>query len=138
MTGAPVTQVEPLTTPTTRPPTRRRAAATVALTPVVFLLAASAGGGWSPAPVPWLVVVAVTAVVGAATLSTYLPGRGEGVRGALGCAPCAAMPAMTVAAAIALVASAPHTLGIALVALAVTLAGLARRRSDAGQACPTA
>lgn len=143
VTGTVPRQVEHLSPPTTRRPDRRhpdrrRVAATVALAPVVFLLAASAGGGWSAAPVPWLVAVAATAVVGAATLATYVPGRGERARDALGCAPCAAMPAMTVVAAVALVASAPHTLGIALVALAVAASGLARRRSEAGQACPTA
>ncbi|GEN81385.1 hypothetical protein AFE02nite_31190 [Actinotalea fermentans] len=81
--------------------------------------------------------MALTSVVGASTVSTYVPTRGGRARDALGCAPCAAMPALTVLAAVALVASAPHTLGPALVALAVAAAGLARRRSTVGQACPT-
>jgi len=81
--------------------------------------------------------VTPASVIGASTVSTYVPVRGERARDSLGCAPCAAMPALTVVAAVALVASAPHTLGPALVALGVAAAGLARRRSTVGQACPT-
>lgn len=137
MTDVVATPTGHVTSPPTRRRDRRRLVATAVLAPVVFLLAASAGGGWSPAPGAWLVAVVMTSVVGAATVSTYVPTRGERARDALGCAPCAAMPALTVVAAVALVASAPHTLGPALVALAVAAAGLARRRSSAGQACPT-
>ncbi len=127
--------IAPLTTPDAVD--RRRPIAATALAPVLFVVVASAAGGWTAAPVGWVVAVALTAVVGAAVLSTYLPRRGQRVSAAVGCAPCAAMPAMSVAGAVALAASAPHSVPLAVLALALVSAGLARRLGTAGDACPT-
>lgn len=138
MTAPALGQPERFSTPSpVRAPDRRRAAAAVLLAPVVFVVAVSAGGGWAHAPLPWLALVAAAATVGAATLSTYVPRRGERAHDAVGCAPCATFPAMTVAGVVALVASTPHAPGIALVAAMLAVAGFARRRSAAGQSCPT-
>lgn len=124
-----------LTTPTRVD--RRRPLVAAGLAPLVFVVIASAAGGWSGAPLGWVVAVALTAAVGAAVLSTYLPRRGQRMGDAVGCAPCAVMPAMTVAGAGALVASAPHDLPMAVIALVLVTAGLVRRLSSAGDACPT-
>ena len=55
---------------------RRRVAVTVVLAPLTWLGLTSAGGGLTYAPLFWLVVVGVASVLGAASLSTYVPGPG--------------------------------------------------------------
>ena len=116
---------------------RRRVAAVVAA-PVLFVVLSTTGGGWAPPP-PWLwiALVAVTAGVGATTLANYVPRAGERLSDAVGCAPCAAMPAMSVVGAALLLAMDPNRAPMALAALGVVVVGLLQRRSSAGAACPT-
>lgn len=116
---------------------RRRVAAVVAAA-VLFAVLSTTGGGWTPTPPAlWIALVAVTAGVGATTLTSYVPRAGERLSDAVGCAPCAAMPAMTVVGAALLLAMDPHRAPMALAALAVVVVGLLQRRSSATAACPT-
>ncbi|GAA4288077.1 hypothetical protein [Georgenia daeguensis] len=135
---APITQGPPATTPLLRASRwpRRRTIATAVLAPVLFTVLVSAGGGWVPLLAPaWTVLVALTSVVGAATLSTYLPLPGQGLRPNVGCTPCAAMSAMTVLGAAWFLGSAPHQPTMAAVALAAVSFGLVQRLTGAGASC---
>ncbi len=119
----------------TRSP-RRRILAAVLLAPALFVGLVTAGGGWPPTPaVAWTALVALTAAGGAATLATYLPAPGAGWRLELGCAPCAAVSALSVLAAAFLLQSAPHQWSMALTATVVVGLGLARRLPSAGATC---
>lgn len=71
----------------------------------------------------------------AAALATYVPLRGW--RPDLGCWPCAAMPAMTVLAAVWFLGTAPHQLSMAVLARTVVALGLVQRLTGAAAACPT-
>jgi hypothetical protein len=104
----------------------RRKVAVVLLTPALAVVFLAAAGLRVPAVSSlWLVLVAVSAVLGAAVLATYVPHRG--LRPEVGCTPCAAMSAMTVVGAVmALRAYGPALTGPAL-AVAVTLFGLTQR-----------
>ncbi|PFG38990.1 hypothetical protein ATJ97_1484 [Georgenia soli] len=116
----------------------RRAAATTVLAPPLFAALVATGGGWTPLSAPlWTALVALTSVVGAATLSTYLPLRGQGRRPNAGCTPCAAMSAVTVLGAAWLLGSAPLQPTMAAVALAAVTFGLVQRVTGAGTACAT-
>lgn len=115
---------------------RRRLVVGAALVPGVFWLLVQAGGGWTPAATPgWVALLAVVAVVGALTLASYVPARGEVWRDTLGCSPCAVVSGGTVLAAAFLVAQAPHQVGMVLPALAVVLFGLVQRTSSTRDAC---
>lgn len=116
-------------------PGRRLVAATVAA-PVLFLVTASAGGGWSGAQGAWVLLIGLTAVVGAAILATYVPLAGQSLRDAVGCSPCAAMSALAVGGAIFLVATRPHDVAMAALGLAVLGLALVRRQDTSDQACP--
>lgn len=117
---------------------RRRVAVATLLAPVLFAGLLVVGGGWPPAPAPaWVALVALAATGGAATFSTYLAAPGAGWRVDLGCAPCAAMPALSVLAALWLLSAAPHQWSMALAAAAVVGLGLAVRLVQAGTSCAT-
>ena len=115
---------------------RRRLVVGASLAPGVLWLLVQAGGGWSPAVTPgWVALLAVVAVVGALTLATYVPARGEVWRDTLGCSPCAVVSGGTVLAAVFLVGQAPHQVGMVLPALAVVLFGLVQRTSSTRDVC---
>jgi hypothetical protein len=114
----------------------RRVVATLILAPALLALLTQAGGGWTDAATPlWLGLLGATAVVGALTLATYVPSRGESWRDTLGCSPCAVVSGGTVLAAAFLVGQAPHQVGMALPALAVVLFGLVQRTSSTRDVC---
>lgn len=116
----------------------RRLVAAVVAAPVLFVVLVTTGGGWAPQPpATWTVLVAAAAAVGASTLSSYVPRAGERLGDAVGCAPCAAMPALSVVGAALLLAMSPHQAPMALAALAVVVIALLQRRSSVGAACPT-
>lgn len=118
-------------------PTRRLVVAALLTVPLGAVIA-DAGGGWAPTTLPlWSGLVGLTAALGAATLSTYVPLPGGTWRLDLGCAPCAAMAGLTVLAATWLLALGPHQASMALVAVIVTAAGLGQRLTDSGGACST-
>lgn len=117
--------------------TRRVAAATV-LTLPLWTVMADAGGGWAPGSLPgWSAVVALTALLGASTLATYVPLPGRAWRLDLRCAPCAAMAGLSVLAATWLLALGPHQASMAAVAAVTTASGLAQRLTSDGDACST-
>ncbi|MEU4360379.1 hypothetical protein [Promicromonospora sp. NPDC023987] len=117
---------------------RRRIATATLLAPALFAGLVAVGGGWPPAPAPvWVTLVALTAAGSAATLSTFLAASGAGWRVDLGCAPCAAMPALSVLAASWLLSTAPHQWSMALTAAVVVGLGLAIRLVQAGASCST-
>ncbi|WP_143426827.1 hypothetical protein [Georgenia soli] len=117
---------------------RRRTVATAALTPVLLAALVTTGGGWMPTEAPlWTALVALTALISAATLATYLPLRGQGWRPDLGCSPCAAMSAGSVLAAAWLLGSAPLQPAMAVVALAAVAFGLVQRLTGAATTCST-
>ncbi|KAE8764956.1 hypothetical protein [Georgenia thermotolerans] len=67
------------------------------------------------------------AVLAAATLATYVPRQGTGLRPDLGCSPCAAMAAATVLAAGWLVQAGPHQVSMAALAAVTAGFGLSQR-----------
>jgi len=115
---------------------RRRTVATAVLAPTLFVALVSTGGGWMPTVTPlWTALVALTALVSAATLATYVPLPGQGWRPDVGCSPCAAMSAGSVLAAAWLLGSAPLQPAMAVVALAAVTFGLVQRLSGAATSC---
>ena len=117
-------------TPTDGDPGWRRLGATIVLAPVLFGLLVQTGGGWADASPSWLVPVAVTAVLGALTLASYVPTPGMSWRDTLGCSPCAIVSAGTTVAAAFMLGLAPHQISTALPAVAVVLFGLVQRTSS--------
>jgi hypothetical protein len=94
------------------------------------------GGGFGSARGPaWYVVVGAVALVGGAVLADVVPRTGQTFRDAVGCAPCAAMPALTTVGAGLLIASAPGSASMALAALAIVVFGLVQRRTAPVVAC---
>ncbi len=116
--------------------TPRRLLVGVVVAPSIVLLTVPAAGGWSGAPGAWIAVVALMAVLGAATLATYVPAPGQRFRDAVGCSPCAAMSALAIGAAVLLVTMRPHDVAMAVLGLAVAGVALGRRRLDAAETCP--
>lgn len=104
--------------------------------PALFLLLLGAGGGWAPTEPVWTALVGGAALVGATTLASYVPLRGEGVRSTLGCSPCAAASALTVLGAAFVLGSGPHQASMAVVALGLVAFGLYQRRTGTGTSCP--
>ena len=99
---------------------------------------ADAGGGWAPATQPaWSGLVALTALLGAATLATYVPAASSSWRADLRCAPCAAMSGLSVLAAVWLLALGPHDAWMAAVATLAVTAGLVQRLASVDDACRT-
>ena len=83
------------------------------LTLPLWTVMADAGGGWAPGSLPgWSAVVALTALLGASTLATYVPLPGRAWRLDLRCAPCAAMAGLSVLAATWLLALGPATVNL--------------------------
>lgn len=123
-------------TRTRRGPDTRRLVAGLGAAPLLFLLYVALGGG-AGGGAAWLAVVGLVAVAGAAVLADFVPRAGQGVRDAVGCAPCAAMPAMTTVGAGLLIASVPGSASMALAALAIVVFGLVQRRSSPVVACAT-
>lgn len=139
-----------MTTPDVSPVTRapatprayrgrgRRLVAAAVVAPVLLVVLTDAGGGWALSSAPlWTALVGVAALLGAATLASYLPLEGQGWRDALGCSPCAAVSAVSVLGAAFLLASSPHQASMALVAAGATAFGLFQRLRGAGTSCPT-
>ena len=126
----------PLTTGGRGPAPGRPGVAPTVAAPVLFLAPAAAGGGWSGAQGAWVVLIGLTAVVGATILATYVPLAGQSLRDAVGCSPCAAMSALAVGGAAYLVATRPHDVAMAALGLAVVGLALVRRQDTSDQACP--
>ncbi|WP_225752773.1 hypothetical protein [Actinotalea sp. Marseille-Q4924] len=125
----------PLSTPR-RGPDVRRLLAGLGLAPLLFVIYLGLGGGPGAGPA-WIAVVGVVAVAGAAVLSDVVPRAGQTVRDAVGCGPCAAMPALTTVGAGLLVASVPGSTSMALAALAIVVFGVVQRRTAPVVACST-
>lgn len=105
---------------------------------LLLLAYLAVGGGSGSAPGhAWYVVVGAAALVGGAVLADFVPRTGQSLRDAVGCAPCAAMPALTVVGAGLLLASAPGSASMALAALAIVVFGLVQRRTSPVVACST-
>lgn len=111
----------------------RRLVATLVASPVLLVLLSAIGGGWSPGAAPvWTVLVAVTAVVTAATLASYVPLRGAGWRPDTGCTQCARVAGFSVPAAGFMLGMSPHDLPFAALALGVAGFGLVQRLTGGG------
>ncbi|MBC7290631.1 MAG: hypothetical protein H5T83_04740 [Actinotalea sp.] len=104
--------------------------------PVLLLVYVTLGGGVGGGAA-WLAAVGLVAAAGAVVLADFVPRAGQSVRDAVGCAPCAAMPAMTTVGAGLLIASSPGSASMALAALAIVVFGLVQRRSSPVVACST-
>lgn len=123
----------PVTTPTRSARSRQVAAAAVA-TPLLFWALTLAGG--STGSGPWTALVALTAVLGAATVASYVPAPGAGWTPAWGCSSCAVIAAVTVPVSALLLGSEPGQTPTASLALMVAAFGLAQRLRDP-RTCPT-
>lgn len=116
-------------------PLRRRLVVAV-LSPTVFIVLVASAGGWAPATSPaWTALVALTALVSASTLATYLPLRGSGQRLDLGCTPCAAVAAVSVLASLFVLSSEPHDVPTAVLAVGISAFGLLQRLKNPAT-CP--
>jgi hypothetical protein len=114
----------------------RRLVVVAALMPVLIASLLAAGRGSNPATGPvWIALVALAAVICAATVATYVPLPGTGFRLEVGCTPCAAGAALSVLACFVVVASAPPGPLSALFAVGIASFGL-RQRLTAPSACP--
>ena len=133
--AAPLRRPNPLAAVVTslRPP--RRLAALTVLVPTVAVWMVGIGGGWGNAPLGWLAVVLVAAVVGAAVLATYLSVRG--LRLNVGCTPCAVVSFLSLVCASGMLVRSPHALYPALAALGFVSLGLTQRVRGAGESCAT-
>jgi len=116
-------------------PLRRRLAVAV-LSPTVFVVLVASSGGWALATSPgWTALVALVALVSAATLATYLPRGGAGPRLDLGCTPCAAVAALSVLASLFVLSSEPHDVPTAVLAVGISAFGLMQRLNNPAT-CP--
>ena len=112
-------------------PARRLVTAAVAAPLLVTLLVATSGG-WGPAAAPgWIVLVALTALVVATTVATYVPLPGTGRRLEVGCLPCAVVAPLSVMVSVGLIGSAARDVPSAVLALGVAAFGLRQRLTDA-------
>ena len=102
---------------------------------MLFAVLIGAGGGWVPSEQLWTVGVAATALLGAATLASYVPLPGERLRSVLGCSACDAVPALTVVGSALLLGSGPHQASIALLAVGLVAFGLHQRTVGARASC---
>jgi hypothetical protein len=116
--------------------TRRRVAVAAVLAPLAWFGLTSAGGGLTYAPLLWLVVVGVASVLGAASLSTYVPGPGAGRAPVWGCGPCAVVATASLPFAAVMLHANPWQMSSAVLAALVTGIGLVQRLRDP-KACPT-
>lgn len=113
----------------------RQVAVTVVVAPLLFWALTLAGGGTGAAA--WTTLVALTAVLGAATVASYVPAPGSGWAPAWGCSSCAVIAAVTVPASALVLSSGPGQTPTASLALMVAAFGLAQRLRDP-RTCPTA
>lgn len=105
------------------------------LTPVLAgVLLAASGVSLSDVSVLWLLLTTMAATLSAAVLATYVPHRG--LRPDLGCTPCAAVSAMTVAVAVLVLRNYSADLSGPALAIAMTLFGLTQRLGQV-DACST-
>lgn len=123
----------PVATPT-RSARPRQVAVTLAVAPLLLWVLTLAGGGIASGP--WTALVALTAVLGAATVASYVPAPGTGWAPAWGCSSCAVIAAVTVPASALILGSAPGQTPTASLALMVAAFGLAQRLRDP-RTCPT-
>lgn len=106
-------------------PRQRRVAVLVLMPVMAAIFVVVSGTPVGHASVTWLLLVAVAATLAAAVLASYLPLKSRRLEP--GCAPCAAMSALTVVGAmLALNNFGSMLIGPAL-AIAVTLFGLTQR-----------
>lgn len=117
----------------------RRLVAMVVGAPVLLVALAGSGGGFAGASPGWIALVALTSLLGAVTVASFVPLRGQRLVEARGCAPCAAVALLTVLGAAILLGFAPGEVSMAVTALALVAAGLLRRLGDlrSSTACPT-
>ena len=115
---------------------RRRTVVATLLAPLAWLVLTSAGGGLTSAPVVWLGLVGVAAILGATSLATYVPGPGAGWKPVWGCGPCAVVALTSLPAAAVILAGSPWQTSSAVLAVFVTGLGLVQRLRDP-KACPT-
>jgi hypothetical protein len=109
----------------------RRIMAIAVLAPVLLALSVAVCGGWAPITSGgWAALVALVALAWAATLATYLPTPGTGLRLDFGCTPCTAVAAVSVLASLAVLSSAPHDVPTAILALGVAAFGLRQRLTN--------
>jgi len=114
----------------------RRILAVAVMAPVLLVLSVAASGGWAAATTGgWMALVAMIALVSAATLATYLPRPGAGLDIDFGCTPCAVIAAVSVLAAIGVLSSAPQEVPTAILALGIAAFGLRQRLADPST-CP--
>lgn len=111
-------------------PPRRLVAVAVASPGLTALLINLAGGKATAIPPGWTVLVALTALACAATLATYLPRPGTGLRLDVGCTPCASVAGLSVVIAAGVLSSEPHDVPTAILALGVAAFGLRQRLTD--------
>jgi len=113
---------------------RRRILVGVAVSPVVGAGLAAVGGGL-PGPTGWTALVAVAALIGAATLASYVPMPGTGRRLDIGCTPCAVVAALTLVGAAGILGGSPHATSAAALAVGLVAFGLLQRMTDP-ETCP--
>ena len=100
--------------------------------PLLVTLLVATSGGWGPAAAPgWIVLVALTALVVATTVATYVPLPGTGRRLEVGCLPCAVVAPLSVLVSVGLIGSAARDVPSAVLALGVAVFGLRQRLTDA-------
>lgn len=115
---------------------RRRVVVGAVLAPLAWLTLTSAGGGVATAPVGWPVLVGVAAILGAASLATYVPGPGAGWKPIWGCGPCAIVALTSLPAAAIILHASPWQTSAVVIAVLVNGLGLMQRLRDP-KACPT-
>lgn len=111
-------------------PPRRLAVVAVASPALLALLIVVSGPGTTVTPPGWFALVALVAVVAAATLATYVPLPGTGRRLDIGCTPCASAAAVSVLIAVGVVSSASHDVPTAILGLGVAGFGLRQRLAN--------
>lgn len=114
----------------------RRVAVATILAPLAWLVLTSAGGGLTTAPLVWLGLVGVAAILGAASLATYVPGPGAGWKPVWGCGPCSVVALTSLPAAAVILHGSPWLTSAGVLAMFVTGLGLVQRLRDP-KACPT-
>lgn len=107
----------------------RRLVAVAVLAPALMALLETVAGE-SVTPPGWTALAGLVALSAAATLATYLPRPGAGVRLDVGCTPCASVAAMTVPIAVVVLNMSAHDVPSAILALGVAVFGLRQRLTD--------
>lgn len=113
---------------------RRRIVVGLVTSPVIGVGLATVGGGL-PGPAGWTALVAVAALLGGATLASYVPVPGAGRRLDIGCTPCAVVAALTLVGAAGILGGSPHAASSAALAVGLVAFGLLQRMTDP-ESCP--